>query len=546
MHIREIHMHGYMEHANTVIKLPKRGVVLVHGENGAGKSSAFTESIATAVFGETLRETPPWPEGGGSVRVVTDRFEATREKKGSGSPKLTWKLLGEAATVYDTPTKAKLELRSVAGDYNVWKRTALFTSADACHFSLATDAERKRLVEAIRGIDGFDAAAKACREELKQASQTVFGAKAKASTLEEKIKGLEARIRDAEADLPKVTARPAPAANPAKTERLRNAAASIKRQVKALRDQMDELARGSADLDANARVARQAAEKLDRDACPACGQGIPHEHRAKARGDVEAAEKAAAEAKVKQRQRAAELRTELDAAEEELEQTRDAVAKAEAAERDAERAARAHSEADAAAAARARRVTELRAELATAEQRIASVQAELKVAQVEVAELEACEGVLGIRGLRAQLLDNALEAVTLLSNVWLTRIFRGVTIKLRSENDKVVLDVFGMASSHGYKACSNGQRRRIDIAVLLAFAELEAASRGVTQGTLLVDELFDGLDEPGVEAVCEMLEEVAADRCVVVISHSKKLAEKLGGTLAAVLLAERGTVRHDD
>jgi predicted MPP superfamily phosphohydrolase len=60
-------------------------------------------------------------------------------------------------------------------------------------------------------------------------------------------------------------------------------------------------------------------------------------------------------------------------------------------------------------------------------------------------------------------------------------------------------------------------------------------------GTLWFDEVFDVLDEDGVTAVCATLEELAAERCVVVITHNPVVIEQLPN--AAHLRMERGVAR---
>jgi len=78
--------------------------------------------------------------------------------------------------------------------------------------------------------------------------------------------------------------------------------------------------------------------------------------------------------------------------------------------------------------------------------------------------------------------------------------------------------VHGIGGGHGYKATSQGERRRQDIALLLAFAG---------QGTLFFDEVFDSVDKEGIDAVAQVISELAAERCVVVITHNEDLADRV-------------------
>jgi DNA repair exonuclease SbcCD ATPase subunit len=83
------------------------------------------------------------------------------------------------------------------------------------------------------------------------------------------------------------------------------------------------------------------------------------------------------------------------------------------------------------------------------------------------------------------------------------------------------------AGGGSYKGASAGQRRRIDVALLFALSELAVASRGAMPGTLFVDEVFDVLDDEGVESVGAAMQEVAQDRCVLVVTHNPDLVRAL-------------------
>jgi DNA repair exonuclease SbcCD ATPase subunit len=105
----------------------------------------------------------------------------------------------------------------------------------------------------------------------------------------------------------------------------------------------------------------------------------------------------------------------------------------------------------------------------------------------------------------------------------------GIQIELASQReradgkglvDEIHLAVHGAGGGFGYDACSVGQRRRIDVSLLLGVAKVSHAAYGMPDGNLWFDEVFDVLDPPGTEGVGVALKELAASRCVIVVSHA--------------------------
>jgi len=154
----------------------------------------------------------------------------------------------------------------------------------------------------------------------------------------------------------------------------------------------------------------------------------------------------------------------------------------------------------------------------------------------DLAVLESVEKVLGLKGVRAHVLGKALSGIEASANAWLARIAGdGLRLKLKPYSEKksgelsdaIGLEVEGAGGGYGYKATSGGERRRLDIALLFALAEVAGAASGRAPGTIFCDEMFDALDAGGVDAVCSALEKLAESRAVVVISHSPELAKRV-------------------
>jgi len=191
LHIKQIELKRIAKtHQHTIINLPERGITLVTGDNGVGKSSAIVEGPATALWGKTLRGTPMWQnEEEGFINIVTNNFSATCKRKPNQSPKFSFSV-GEEKSKNLTTTKAREALGDLIEDWDTWRRTAVFSSQDVAHFTLATDGERKKLVESLLDLSCFDPAVRSCRDDLKKAKEDFDKVDRACDLLEENVRGL--------------------------------------------------------------------------------------------------------------------------------------------------------------------------------------------------------------------------------------------------------------------------------------------------------------------------------------------------------------------
>jgi len=85
--------------------------------------------------------------------------------------------------------------------------------------------------------------------------------------------------------------------------------------------------------------------------------------------------------------------------------------------------------------------------------------------------------------------------------------------------DKFDIKIVMAGNRIDYASCSSGEKRRIDVAILLALQSL-VYERGAANSNLIVlDEVFDSLDRVGIERVVALLSEEASEKLIYVISH---------------------------
>jgi DNA repair exonuclease SbcCD ATPase subunit len=556
MRIRTILLDGFMSHDKSMIGLPEDGIVVVTGPNGAGKSSVI-EAVSVCCWGKTLRGGPGWQTGAeASVCAArADGITVSRSRE-NGKTKLAWSLEdddtptgrlfdtlarmgGTPKNVFESTTQAQEALERLVGSWDVWRRANAFSSSDAAHFSLATDGERKRLVETILGLGRFDIALANCRADATEAEKLLGQATLATSSCMSDVRNEEKRLADAkeaaeraQQELPPLPAEPDPEA----VKRISSRIEATRRSLSDARAKQRAVSQRLMEADMAARNALDAFRRLDRDACPTCAQPIsPEKQRAAEKVSREAVanrEDVLQSTKASSVEIQAEL-TELEETEAEL-NTRLATAKAAAAIYAEKKTARDRAEQQHNEAQRRLRVALQR--LDAAKTKLDEAKSFEAAAGRTYSTLRAIDAVLGLRGVRAHILSRSLSGLSGVANAWLPRLGLpelSIEIKPYAEKktggvtDAISIEVRGAGGGHGYRNSSAGERRRIDLALLLGISEIAAGANGRTGSTMFFDELFDALDTDGVKAVSVALSDLARDRCVVVITHNEELAQSL-------------------
>lgn len=560
MRIRSIAVRGFMGHDDAAVQLPDSGLVVVTGANGGGKS-ALMEAVAVAFWGKTLRGTDPWRDKSpGEVVVVTDEVVAHRRVAAGGGKKLDWSPCGAQvdSVKYETTAKAQAALETYVRDFELWRRTHVFSSQDAANFTMATDSERKALLENLLGLGVFDRAAAraaveraAARDDEKRARASLEAAEAVLVAREETL----SRLKQApmEPELPKPDSAWDAALSGVLHEKIAKLSFDIAELVAARREavlrSLDRVKAARSELvDAQVvfKEAGRAHSRCVSGACPTCGQAWPGSDDADAllarvevvQAEVVEAQEAllaveglARDEEAEIEAAAANLRADHARALRELEHLERAKAADEQWQAmDKARVARNLQ--------RARLLAEVQVDASVAANDVARSRAIVdRTARAALVADLACK-VLGVQGVRAAVLGSALEGLEEVANFWLNRVGKpGMRVQVRPCTERksgavveaISLEVLGAGGGRGYKAASGGERRRVDAALLLALAEVASAASGAPPGTLWLDEVFDALDEDGVDAVADALGDLARDRAVVLITHSDLIARALSG-----------------
>lgn len=552
-------------------------------DNGAGKSS-LPEALAWCLYGRTLRD------GVGADDVVRIgakqcsvsvmfraegiHYRAARERT-KGKTRLS--LFGADAdlTCLDiVDTQARITAL-LGMDLLTFVNAVVYDRAELTRFSNAADADRKRILEGLLGIDIYERCHEVAKRryaevevEERQTQAEVQWAEQAAGTARKDIEeqrtaserweetrlselaaldgrlggyeGVVARMRQAETQVAasRAEAKAKQDLRFAKQTEVGEELARLQGPVATLTQQINGL-----------DVELEQIDSVGVGACPHCRQPVTAEHLAETRrvymerrAQLAPKYEKAQASLVKVQQASRRVITEIEAAYQE-------------AHRRAEEQARLYHQ----EMAEVRRLEALKAERAAKAKQasphvVALIQAKGRL-QRALEQREALAGrsetmaakrevlrfwvtAYGRGGIRSYLLDEVTPRLNERANA-VAQVLTGGDLEISfstttSKKDGGTSEKFSLSVSnrHGarvYGGNSEGEKRRADLCVLFALHEL-ARSKVGNLGLLFLDEVFDVLDDAGVERVSSFLQEITGEvGTVFVITHNAGLSDLIPG-----------------
>lgn len=366
------------------------------------------------------------------------------------------------------PTKKKPELASIVGPWEVFTRTRVFDADLTSRFGASTDSEKKKLLERLLGLEFLEERLKQIRADLrtKIAAQSAAAQKAEVARA-----GLRERAEVVPPD-------------PAALEAAKQQVAELEALVRGLAKEEGTQAERKRELESRLG-------KLEKSQCPLCESSIPPSTVTRLREELGRAKVAMAEAEAQRKQSG----TQGARAQAELRALQATQAAAEESRRAAARRSELQRDLDAAQAAELAEGRELKA--------LRDVEAFFAAA-------------------RPRMLEELLQGIHRVASAWLAAL-TDWPFHLWLEGDDLKLKL----GERQYKELSRGQRRRVDLAILLASSQLHGG--GSVRHPLWLDECLDGVDKAGCDAFASLLEAVAETELVIVLTHSEELAGRLRG-----------------
>lgn len=99
-----------------------------------------------------------------------------------------------------------------------------------------------------------------------------------------------------------------------------------------------------------------------------------------------------------------------------------------------------------------------------------------------------------------------------------------IQISVDGKSSGVELDVTRKGIPISYKSLSGGEKRRLDIIIILSFQRFLMESSGISSNIIVFDEIFDALDKKGIENVLNCIDSLFPDSMSqYIITHNNSL-----------------------
>lgn len=146
-----------------------------------------------------------------------------------------------------------------------------------------------------------------------------------------------------------------------------------------------------------------------------------------------------------------------------------------------------------------------------------------------ILEMESCKilsAMLKDTGVKSHMVKKYIPMINVLINKYLEELGFFVQFTIDEQFNEVIKSRY--RDTFSYNSFSQGEKLRIDVALLFAWRALMRSRNSVTTNILIMDEVLDGsIDSSGAEDFLHLLDEVAKDSNVFIISHrGDTLADK--------------------
>lgn len=480
-----------------------------------------------------------------------------------------------------TPSALQQKLEEFLGlDYDYFVAVSMF-GGDIASFCSLTDSERRKLFRKLLSMDVYAEAHERAKQEALDNSQIVQDMNEANYNLNEELEDMEAKQKELqkknagwsrakgleileiyeeigrkeielaklEKDYDEFLERRYSIMQEYERE-LEEYETARKRVDKELTEKTDALSDMRADLTTVRYVLKENREKLEnyrkinRSAepgnCPTCGQPLPHSKKAK-KLPVQGLEKSVKEGEVEE----ARLRSNINRVKERVDKLRakrDSYKRPEKPdtsrqesfklrcsmlEREMKRAVKDRYKVRKSDNPYREILDDLNDRISKAKNTLRENSSKAKKAAMDSYIANYWQSAFHYKGIPSYLLDSIIPKLTEKANVYAREISGGrlmVEFSTQAKGDKFSIEPSYVDGADSYVGSSKGERLRVDLCVLLAIRDvIESSRRSSMWPQLFMDELFDGLDEEGIQDVVRLMKTHFNESSIFIITHDEAL-----------------------
>lgn len=159
--------------------------------------------------------------------------------------------------------------------------------------------------------------------------------------------------------------------------------------------------------------------------------------------------------------------------------------------------------------------------------------------------LKFWETAFSNQGIKSYILDDITPFLNRRVNRYLTKLAAGQIEAIFSTrtalksgggaSERFSLTITNQDGGDSYSANSSGEKKRIDLAINLALQDLVASRSSKKINLAIFDEVFDALDENGIDSVISLLQELAQEKStILVVTHNEHLKSYFSNCITVV------------
>ena len=129
-------------------------------------------------------------------------------------------------------------------------------------------------------------------------------------------------------------------------------------------------------------------------------------------------------------------------------------------------------------------------------------------------------GLCSDDGIKTFIIKKYLPTINKILNTYLTKFQTDIVFNFDVEFNEIVLTKY--KEDYTYESFSQGQKKRIDLAVMFAFIKFAQMKNKKSDTNLLImDEVLTSLDQQGTESVMQVLSDYRDknNKCIITINH---------------------------